>query len=59
MSSGRSGFGFDEASGRRPGDASRAVTDLAGGFAEFPTAEVGKRAAALVLRVMERIEGDR
>jgi len=36
-----------------------AATDIAGGFGEFPTAEVGKRAGALVLRVIERIKGDR
>jgi len=30
-----------------------ASTDLAGGFGEFPTAEVGKRAAALVVRVLD------
>ncbi len=30
-----------------------AATDLAGGFTEFPTAEVGKRAAALVVRVLD------
>ncbi|HEV2106970.1 MAG TPA: 5'-methylthioadenosine/S-adenosylhomocysteine nucleosidase [Thermomicrobiales bacterium] len=29
-----------------------AATDLAGDFAEFPTAEVGKRAASLVLRML-------
>jgi len=30
-----------------------AATDLAGGFTEFPPAEVGKRAAALVVRVLD------
>ena len=32
-----------------------AATDIAGGFTEFPTAEAGKRAAALVLRLAERL----
>ncbi len=32
-----------------------AVTDIAEGFTAFPTAEVGKRAAALTLRVLERL----
>ena len=32
-----------------------AATDIAGGFPDFPTAEVGKRAAALVLRVLELV----
>jgi adenosylhomocysteine nucleosidase len=32
-----------------------ATTDIAGGFTDFPTEEVGKRAAALVLRVLERL----
>ena len=34
-----------------------AASDLAGGFTDFPTAEVGKRAAALTLRVIERLAG--
>jgi adenosylhomocysteine nucleosidase len=32
-----------------------ARTDIAGGFSDFPTAEVGKRAAALTRRVIERL----
>ena len=32
-----------------------AATDIAGGFGDFPTAEVGKRAAALVVRMIERL----
>ncbi len=32
-----------------------AASDLEGGFTDFPTAEVGKRAAALTLRVIERL----
>ncbi len=32
-----------------------ASTDIAGGFTEFPTDEVGKRAAALTLRTLERL----
>jgi adenosylhomocysteine nucleosidase len=32
-----------------------AATDIAGGFTGFPTAEVGKRAAALLVRVVERV----
>jgi adenosylhomocysteine nucleosidase len=32
-----------------------AATDIAAGFTAFPTAEVGKRAAALLLRVVERV----
>ena len=31
---------------------------IAGSFAEFPTAEVGKRAAALVLRIIQRLGTD-
>ncbi len=34
-----------------------AATDITGDFAGFATAEVGKRAAALTLRVVERIAG--
>ena len=30
-----------------------AASDIAGGFTDFPTAEVGKRAAALVYRLLE------
>ena len=33
-----------------------AATDIAGGFGDFPTAEVGKRAAALVPRVLARLD---
>ena len=32
-----------------------AASDLTGGFTDFPTAEVGKRAAALTLRLVERL----
>jgi adenosylhomocysteine nucleosidase len=32
-----------------------AATDIVGGFTDFPTEEVGKRAAALVYRVLERL----
>ncbi len=32
-----------------------AVTDISEGFTSFPTAEVGKRAATLTLRVLERL----
>jgi adenosylhomocysteine nucleosidase len=32
-----------------------AATDILGGFTDFPTAEVGKRAAALVIRLIERL----
>lgn len=32
-----------------------ASTDIAGGFTDFPTDEVGKRAAALTLRLLERL----
>ena len=32
-----------------------AQTDIAGGFTDFPTAEVGKRAAALMRRLLERL----
>jgi hypothetical protein len=35
-----------------------APTDLLGGSADFPLAEVGKRAAALTLRVLEAMAGD-
>ena len=35
-----------------------AATDIVGGFTDFPTEEVGKRAAALVYRVLERLAGD-
>ena len=33
-----------------------AATDIVGGFGDFPTAEVGKRAAALVLRLLDRLD---
>lgn len=32
-----------------------AASDLAGGLTDFPTAEVGKRSAALTLRILERL----
>jgi adenosylhomocysteine nucleosidase len=32
-----------------------ASTDIAGGFSDFPTEEVGKRAAALTLRLLEQL----
>ena len=32
-----------------------AVSDIAGGFTDFPIEEVGKRAAALVLRLLDRL----
>ena len=32
-----------------------AASDLTGGFTDFPTAEVGKRAAMLTLRLVERL----
>lgn len=35
-----------------------ASTDIAGGFTDFPTAEVGKRAAALALRLLQRLDRD-
>jgi nucleoside phosphorylase len=35
-----------------------AASDLEGGFTDFPTVEVGKRAAALTLRVLERLASD-
>lgn len=33
------------------------ASDLAGGFVDFPTAEVGKRAAALTVRLLARLAG--
>ena len=35
-----------------------AASNLEGGFTDFPTVEVGKRAAALTLRVLERLASD-